>query len=329
MIRSKDALLAAGSGVPVRGGTSEQSQEFDTVAVSRRRDPDASKLPVRVRYGSTGTSRHGCRLPSRCRPKPRVLALSLLCLLIMASGIWAAAAGAVGQVAHLDTAANNLANIETPGYRVDRMVFRRALEGSLKGHRPHQTMEASVVRSVSHDMRAGRIVPTGRDLDVALSDDNAFFAVQTPHGTRYTRAGNLSIMPDGTLTGPTGTPYLGVNQQPVVVSPVATSVEISTTGELKVDGETDGQRLMVVQFPDFEQLQKEGDVLMFAPMEAGPPSLMQDPFMQTGALEKTTDTVFEYMSEVTTASRNFDILTQVIQAFRDVETKAARDIHGK
>ncbi len=247
----------------------------------------------------------------------------------MASGIWAAAAGAVGQVAHLDTAANNLANIETPGYRVDRMVFRRALEGSLKGHRAHETLEASVVRSVSHDMRAGRIVPTGRELDVALSDDNAFFAVQTPHGIRYTRAGNLNILPDGSLTGPGGTPYLGVNQLPIAVSPTAATVEISNTGELKVDGETDGQRLMVVQFPDYRQLRKEGDVLMFAPREAGPPALLDQPFMQTRALEKTTDTAFEYMSEVTTASRNFDVLTEVIQAFRDVEQRAARDIHGK
>lgn len=172
-------------------------------------------------------------------------------------------------------------------------------------------------------------MPTGRDMDVALTDDNAFFAVQTPLGARYTRAGNLNIMPDGTLTGPSGVPYLGVNQQPIMVSLDATLVEISTTGEVVVDGEPDGQRLMVVQFPSFQELRKEGNVLMYAPKEAGAPSVVTSPFLQTQALEKSSDTAFEYMSEVTTASRNFDILSQVIQAFRDVDQRAARDIFGR
>lgn len=246
----------------------------------------------------------------------------------MATGIWAAAAGAVGQVAHMDNAANNLANMETAGYRVDRMVFRRTLEGTMKNHRPHETLEASIARSVSPDMRAGRIVPTGRDLDVALSDDNAFFAVQTPHGIRYTRAGNLQIQPDGSLAGPGGHAYLGADGRPLFVPMDSTRVEMANTGELMIDGHRDGQQLLVVRFPDHQQLRKEGDVLLSAPMEAGPPEQMPLPYMQTGALEKSTDTAFKYMSQVTTSSRNFDMLSEVISAFRVVEERAA-GIHGR
>lgn len=247
----------------------------------------------------------------------------------MSSGIWAAASGAVGQIAHLDTAANNLANLETPGYRVDRMVFRRALEGSLQGHRAHESMEHTVVRSVTHDMRAGRIVPTGRDLDVALSDDNAFFAMQTPGGVRYTRAGSIHVMPDGVLAGPSGIPYLGANMAPIAVSPDAHRVELTTTGELKVDGEVDGQRLMVVEFPDHNHLNKEGDVMFRAPPEAGAPSMITTPYMQTQALEKSTDAAFKNLSEVTGANRNFSMLTRVIEAFNNIEKRAANDIHGR
>ena len=247
----------------------------------------------------------------------------------MASGIWAAASGAVGQVAKLDTAANNLANLDTPGYRIDRMVFRRALEGSLKGHRPHESMESTVVRSVSHDMRAGRIVPTGRDLDVALSDDNAFFAMQTPQGVRYTRAGSIHIMPDGALAGPSGIPYLGANLRPLTVPADARSVEIDSNGELRIDGEVDGQRMMVVQFPNYGVLQKEGDVLFRAPPEAGLPALVTSPYMQTKALEKSTDVAFKALSDVTASSRNFNMLSKVIEAFSSIERKAANEIHGK
>jgi flagellar basal-body rod protein FlgF len=267
-------------------------------------------------------------------PKPRsrgslFFGLPLATLANMSSGIWAAASGAVGQVAQLDTAANNLANLDTPGYRVDRMVFRRALEGSLKGHRPHESMEHTVVRSVSHDMRAGRIVPTGRDLDVALSDDNAFFAMETPQGVRYTRAGSVHVMPDGALAGPSGIPYLGANLRPLTVPLDARSVEINANGELSIDGEVDGQRMMVVQFADHRQLQKEGDVLFRAPREAGVPVLITNPYMQTKALEKSTDVAFKALSEVTDASRNFNMLSKVIEAFSSIERKAANDIHGK
>jgi len=252
------------------------------------------------------------------------------CILVrMASGIWSAASGAIGQVAHLDTAANNLANIDTAGYRVDRMVFRRALEGSLKGHRAHESMEASVVRSVSHDMTPGRIVPTGREMDVALTGENQFFAVDTPLGTRYTRAGNIHIMPDGALAGPSGIPYVSQNRQPIMVPPDASRVELTNMGDVKVDGEATGQRLLVVEFADHKQLMKEGDVLFGAPAEAGPPATVTDPYMQTHALEKSTDRAFKHLSEVTHASRNFNMLSKVIEAFSKVEQSAAKGIHGR
>lgn len=294
-----------------------------------RRDPDATGRCL-TRPTSSGTTESTLDGPFVAfATASRGLALGLQRASRMSSGIWAAASGAVGQVAQLDTAANNLANLETPGYRVDRMVFRRALEGSIKGYKPHETLEASVVRSVSHEMRAGRVVPTGRHLDVALSDDNAFFAVETPQGVRYTRAGSLHVMPDGAITGPSGIPYLGPGMRPLYVPPGATNVDIDNTGQISVDGEPDGQSLLVVKFPQFEQLRKEGNVLLHAPREAGPAEQVWPAYLQTGALEKSTDHAFQFMSEVTTSSRNFEMLTQVIEAFSNIEERTARDIFGR
>lgn len=246
----------------------------------------------------------------------------------MSSGIWAAASGAVGQIAHLDSASNNLANLETPGFHVDRMVFRRALTGSTPGQQAHPSLEYSVTRSATPDMRAGRITPTGRELDVALPDDNAFFAVQTEQGVRYTKAGNLQVMPDGVLATPEGFPYLGANMRPIAVPLDTASVAIQPTGEMQIDGELDGQRLLVVQFTDPNQLQKESGVMFRAPREAGPPTRLVDPYMETGALEKSTDRAFSHMRDVMDASRSFSLITQVIEQFRAVEESAARDIVG-
>jgi hypothetical protein len=85
----------------------------------------------------------------------------------MSTGIWAAVSGAVGQTAALDVAANNVANVSTPGFRADRELFRQTLANA-QGAGADESLRYSVVRSVRPDLSAGQIVSTNRGLDVAL-----------------------------------------------------------------------------------------------------------------------------------------------------------------
>jgi flagellar basal-body rod protein FlgF len=246
----------------------------------------------------------------------------------MASGIWAAASGAVSQVALLDTAANNLANVDTNGFQPDRLVFRRVLQSAHGGGEAHPSLEYSVGRTSAHETRAGRAVPTGRDLDLALTGDGQYFPVQTADGVRYTRAGSLQIAPDGALTMQGGATYLNQNHRPIIVPLGVGHVKVENTGELSYDGRPSGERIAVVQFHNPGALVKEGNVLLAAPPAAGPPLRVDVPYLQTGALEKGSDQAMKHMSTVVQASRDFEVLSQVIQAFRDVEKSAARDISG-
>lgn len=246
----------------------------------------------------------------------------------MSSGIWAAASGAVGQVALLDTAANNLANVDTNGFQPDRLVFRRVLSGMNAAAGAHPSLEYAVGRTSAPEIRAGRAVPTGRDLDLALTTDGQYFAVGTANGIRYTRAGSTQIAPDGTLATANGLSYLNQNLRPIVVPPGTGNVRIENTGELTYDGIPSGERILVAQFSNPAALQKEGSVLLSAPPLAGPPTRVDTPYLQTGALEKGTDNAMRHMSTVVQASRDFEVLSQVIEAFRDVEKSAARDING-
>jgi len=84
----------------------------------------------------------------------------------MSTGIWAAVSGATAQMAALDVAANNVANVATPGFRADREVFAEALAGAMEG-RGAEALRYGSLRSVQPDLSVGRIVHTGRDLDVA------------------------------------------------------------------------------------------------------------------------------------------------------------------
>jgi len=115
----------------------------------------------------------------------------------MSTGIWSAASGAVGQIAALDSAAQNIANATTPGFKAEEAVFRQTLVKSIDRNTGTRSLRYAVSRTTVPDFRAGQMVQTGRPLDVAITDDKSFFMVSTPQGERYTRAGSFRMSVDG------------------------------------------------------------------------------------------------------------------------------------
>jgi len=244
----------------------------------------------------------------------------------MSTGIWAAASGMVGQQSALDVAAGNIANATTPGFRADRALFRQTLVAASNSV-PSQSLRYSVTRTVEPDKRPGQIVQTGRPLDVALRNPDDLFVVSTPQGVRYTRAGSFQIGPDGSVTTAGGAIVLGPDNKPVKVPTNASDVKLAPTGELLVDGETSGPKLMVVSFARPEALQKEGSVLLRATAGAGR-AVEKDPDLATESLELSNASALEGMTTLVTASREFEMLSRVVDAFSNIERKAATDIIG-
>jgi flagellar basal-body rod protein FlgF len=244
----------------------------------------------------------------------------------MSTGIWAAASGMVGQQSALDVAAGNIANATTPGFRADRALFRQTLVAASNSV-PSQSLRYSVARTVEPDKRPGQIVQTGRQLDVALRNPDDLFVVSTPQGVRYTRAGSFQIGPDGSVTTAGGAIVLGSDHKPVKVPADATNVKLAPTGELLVNGETSGPKLMVVSFTKPEALQKEGAVLLRGTPGAGR-AVEKDPDLATESLELSNASALEGMTTLVTASREFEMLSRVVDAFSNIERKAATDIIG-
>ncbi|NUO54912.1 MAG: flagellar hook basal-body protein, partial [Polyangiaceae bacterium] len=115
----------------------------------------------------------------------------------MAKGVYAALSGAVAAETALDTVAQNLANGSSEGYRRLRPVFREALANAEPEQRPGSNRFA-LVASTAIDTTPGVIKSTGRDLDAVLPE-GAFFAVSTPQGERYTRAGSIQVDATGVM----------------------------------------------------------------------------------------------------------------------------------
>ncbi len=136
---------------------------------------------------------------------------------------------------------NNLANIETPGYKAGR-VFAQFLDA------------ATLVANGGTDFSAGSLTPTERPLDVALSGDG-FLVVETSSGRRWARGGSLSLNESGTLVDRAGNPVQG--RQGNIVLPPGPLVEISADGTLSVAGQDVG-KLLIERPLEWASLEREG-----------------------------------------------------------------------
>jgi flagellar basal-body rod protein FlgF len=242
----------------------------------------------------------------------------------MSTGIWSAASGAVGKTTALDVAADNIANATTPGFRAETAVFRQTLATAVDRTRGTESMRYAITRTNVPHFNAGQIVDTGKPLDAAIPEGNGFFVVSTPQGERYTRAGSFRLTNEGNLVLPDGSPVLGENRRPLQVDPTQTDVRIDREGQLVSNGSPVG-KLLLVQFPNVDGLQKEGHVLLKALPKAGVPTTYEGG-LADGAVEQSNANAVHGMTQLVTLSREFEMITKVIEAFSQIDHKAATDI---
>jgi len=171
----------------------------------------------------------------------------------------------------LDVAANNIANMNTAGFRRERPVFREyvARDESPAASAPSATANARTTSYVldygaMHDTASGSFQATGSALDLMI-DGPGYLAVAAPGGgTAYTRAGFVRISQDGELTTAGGLPILGEGGTPITVPP-----EQLSTLSIGTDGTVTGKdgvlgRIAVTVFDDERGVSPRGDGLMAA-----------------------------------------------------------------
>jgi flagellar basal-body rod protein FlgF len=165
---------------------------------------------------------------------------------IVHSGYYAACAGLQAQSQALELVANNLANVNTTGYRAQRALFRSLLGDSGAGSTDalnRAVNDFSMLGGSRTDLSSGNLERTGNSLDLAI-EGPGFFAVQTQAGTLYTRNGNFQVSPDGRLVTAAGDPVLG-QQGPITIPGGA--ISISPDGTLSADGAI-SDKLRMVEF---------------------------------------------------------------------------------
>lgn len=169
----------------------------------------------------------------------------------------------------MDVIANNLANMNTTGYKGQKMMFVQHLVRS-KGGDGLIGPKLAYVRDVAtvRDYSPGHLQQTNNPLDVAINGEG-FFSVQTPQGVRYTRAGRFSLDATGQMTTADGYPVLSEGGQPFTFGPQDTDITISRDGTVATNNGPLG-RLSVVTFENQHKLKEVAGGLYDTDQEARP-----------------------------------------------------------
>jgi flagellar basal-body rod protein FlgF len=239
----------------------------------------------------------------------------------MNSGMYAALSGNMNMMEKLNVVSNNLANVNTVGYKKDRAYFEKILDSvnnpTPNGQNGTDAPIESVVR-VYTDFSTGALKQTGATFHVAIEGDG-FFAVNTPQGTAYTRQGNFQRNSAGKLTTIDGYEVLGKGGTPVTVT--GGKVEIDSGGNIFVDGTKTGA-LEVVDFPKPYQLQKIGKTLFLPANPQVVPQSVQKPAVAQGFVEESNVSAIEEMMQLLDSSRNFESCQKVVRSYDDMSGKA-------
>jgi flagellar basal-body rod protein FlgF len=233
----------------------------------------------------------------------------------VSNGIYVATAGAVAQSNALDATANNIANASTAGFHGDRVTFREALTAARSAD------IASVGAGTARvDSQAGALTQTENPLDLAL-DGDGYFAVTTPTGTRYTRAGNFQLDAARNLVTSDGFAVRGEGGAPINLPAEASVIAVASDGTVSADGNPLG-KLELARFPT-AQLKREGGSLFSA---TGRPQAGDPPKVRSGMLEASNVNIVRGVVDLVKVSRTYESLMRVIQGYHDIESRAAREL---
>lgn len=221
----------------------------------------------------------------------------------------------------LDVISNNVANMNTSGFKAEQMAFGEYLMPKAR----EDTFERRSDRTLSfvediatwHDQSAGSIQSTGGETDVAI-DGEGFFVVEAAGGTRYTRNGAFQINSQGFLVTSEGARVMSTSG-PVQFGPTERGVTISADGTIATNEGVRG-RLRVASFQSLQDLQKDGSSTFKSdavPTEAGPRVRLVQ-----GAIEKSNVRPVWEMSRLVEVTRAYESVTSMLSKQDDMRRTA-------
>ncbi len=257
----------------------------------------------------------------------------------MLKNIYVPVAGALSQERALEAIANNLANVNTVGYKADNVAFT-LLEPEPNKNYPDIIPPANFKEDMSEvyplrgnemsyvgmaemerDFTQGPALNTQNKYDVMLQGDG-FLTVQTSEGNRYTRAGNLALSNDGILTTKSGDPIMGEKGLIYVRS---TDFEINKQGEIFQDGQL-VDKLKLVTFENNKELEKVGNNYYFFGGDENTIKSADKIQIEQGFLEGSNVNAIKSMTSMIVAHRSYEAYQKAVSNYDKVMDKSSNVI---
>ena len=219
----------------------------------------------------------------------------------------------------LDIVANNIANADTTGFKVEQLLVGAEIGQRARNHGIRPSASFVLDGGVGRDFGQGALRQTGRTLDFAIEGEGAFFTVQTAGGEAYTRDGAFTLDAEGRLTTEAGHPVLGDGGE-IVLDPALGAVSVAEDGTITQDGQPVG-RLNAVRFALLSVLEKGGDGLYRntaneAPLEANDVQIRQ------GMLEGSNVNTILEITNLIEISRAYERASRMIENQHDLSKRA-------
>ncbi|MEO5798596.1 MAG: flagellar basal-body rod protein FlgG [Gemmatimonadales bacterium] len=251
----------------------------------------------------------------------------------MNPGLRTSASGMIAQQKMVDVIANNLANVNTTGFKRSRANFEDVLYETVQGPRTSAGDATVGPMQIGHGVRLAAVTrihgqggpeQTGRPLDLAIEGEG-FFQVQLPSGdTGYTRDGSFTLSDSGQLVTNSGAALV----PNIVIPPDATNITISESGSVSVTSGKNAQsvevgKLELARFVNPAGMLSLGGNLYGETVASGQPTTgvpQEDGFgrLLQGTLESSNVEVVQEMTDMIAAQRAYEINSRAIRAAEDM-----------
>lgn len=274
----------------------------------------------------------------------------------MIRGLYTSSSAMLCETVRQDMIANNLANVDTPGFKrevgifkeLPTMVIRKVNDGRLYPPRPLNTYPkigrvgtGAILDESYTDHGIGKFEPTGNDLDAALEDEKAYFLVERNGGVRFTRDGLFNVNNEGFLTTNNGDYVLAEPEPPNLDEKTILDangkpkiemgrVQLSQTEKVLIDREgrliVNGQprfRLLKGMATDRKAFRREGAngyVRAYGDVKRA------EGYVKPGYIEKPNFSLVEEMTKMIEVSRAYEANSKIIQAHDSLLDKAVNSV---
>jgi flagellar basal-body rod protein FlgG len=231
----------------------------------------------------------------------------------MLEGLYSAAAGMAAQQDRMDSLANDVANVNTPGYKHLRVGFRDLMyQESGRGAQTNvRTGSGAAAMTLGRSQAAGSLQSTGNPLDLAIQGQG-FFQVRRANGElALTRNGNFRLDGSGRLVN-----QEGALVQPAITAPRGTDpqdIEVASDGTVSIEGGRRIGRIELVTVASADGLQPLGDNLFGVTQASGPArAAARGTAVTQGTLEMSNVSIGDAMVDMMDAQRSFELASRAI-----------------